>query len=770
MLALLLVISAGPPVGPLPPGCIARFGSTLLRHGSAIDFLAYSPDGAVLASGGGGALCLWDARTGQLRRRLDGPDLFEVAAAAFAPDGRRVAAAGRGITILDAASGRVALRAPLPAEACSVAWSPDGVWIAAGCVDEVIRVLAARTGRVSLEIKGLKRKAFSLSFRADGKRLASGGEDGVRVWDLGTGKPLWEAQAGPLGAFSVAFDPAGRRLATAGVLVPARLWDGEKGTYLGDITDRDADRVAYSRDGRLAVARHDGSVEVRSGAKLLRRWQASSGPLHALAFSPDGRWVAAAGHGQAGVGVWDAATGRPVLGDGHASPVVWWAVRPGGREVLALDFSGEMRRWGLADGTSAVVPGPAGGRWPTRTALSPDGALAAVPAADLGSITLFDLEAGRPVRRLAERGDSAADLAFSPDGRRLASHGPGEQARVWDVPTGRVTGRLLGAYRDHGHVPAWSPDGRRVLVAVERGLAYYDAGGRLLRTRAFHSLDSAAVAPDGRHAAVFTRYRSGRHLEMWDMGRDSITSLRHGTAMDWGGGPAFSPDGRLIALAVAGPVGRVSVREAATGQEVASLGRRDGGHVTVAWLDGRRLLSGGADASIWLWDAAGHRRPGALDAAGAASLWETLGEKSGVGAVWELAASPAGVACLAERLHPLKPADASALIAELGAEDPERWGRAVEGLRRMDTAAERALHEARYNRPARLRAGPAEAATRLLDEWAGSPERLRQRRAVWALELAATPEARAALKRVAGGAEGAWLTEVAKAALARMGR
>jgi WD40 repeat protein len=179
--------------------------------------LAFSPDGKTLCAGSlGGPAVLLDAGTGQTRRTLAAKG---VEAAAFSPDGGRVAAACR-----DATGGEVRAE---------------------------VRLWDARTGKLLRTIPQGRR---TVAFSPDGKRLATGGEgDAVLVWDAGTGEVERSVKGKP--ASLVAFSPDGKTLACVeGAAGPLSLWDTASSERLRKLDDGPVATAAFSPDGKYLVA------------------------------------------------------------------------------------------------------------------------------------------------------------------------------------------------------------------------------------------------------------------------------------------------------------------------------------------------------------------------------------------------------------------------------------------------------------------------------------------------------------------------------------
>jgi len=175
----------GPPAGAKPiPGMPCQ-----------VFAVAFSPDGKAVAAGGGdglseaGEMVLWDAGTGKLLRRLLGADEHEVFSVAFSPDGKLLAGGttAGSIRLFDVRTGEVRREFRGGDQLRGLAISPDGRTLAAAIRKEV-KLWDVGTGELKRTLRGHGNWVGSIAFSADGKALASGGSDGVRLWTLAADK------------------------------------------------------------------------------------------------------------------------------------------------------------------------------------------------------------------------------------------------------------------------------------------------------------------------------------------------------------------------------------------------------------------------------------------------------------------------------------------------------------------------------------------------------------------------------------------------------
>ncbi|MFO1359505.1 metallophosphoesterase [Plasticicumulans sp.] len=288
----------------------------------------------------------------------------------------------------------------------SVAFSPDGRWLAAGATDGLVYVLDAQTLELLRWLEGHTDVVNSVAFSPDGARLASGSEDRtVRLWNAANGAALQrlEGHRGPV--TSVAFSPDGARLASGSWDNTVRLWD------------------------------------VASGSAL-QRLEGHGSLVTSVVFSPDGTRLASGSRDKT-VRLWDAASGAALQRlERHMTTVTSVAFSPDGARLASGSPDSTVRLWDAASG-AALQRLERHENWVTSVAFSPDGARLASGSSD-NTVRLWDAASGAALQRLEGHRSTVASVAFSPDGARLASGSDDRTIRLWDVANGKTLQTLEG--------------------------------------------------------------------------------------------------------------------------------------------------------------------------------------------------------------------------------------------------------------------------------------------------------------------------------------
>ncbi|MEG3941308.1 trypsin-like peptidase domain-containing protein [Microcoleus sp. S36b_A3] len=236
--------------------------TTLQGHTEAVNSLAASADGKVLASGSDDkTVKIWNLETGAVVRTLSGH------------------------------SGAVS----------SVALSPDGLFVASGSWDKTVKIWNAKTGELLRTLTGHSGLVNAVAISPDSKILASGGKDGsIKLWNLATGQAIRTIAGKNLSVLSLVFTPDGKTLAAGNSNGTIGLWNVGNGQLIRRLSGH-TDGVwslAISRDGSILVSGSwDKSVklwDVRSG-ELKGNLSGHSGYVTAVGISADAKTIVSAG-------------------------------------------------------------------------------------------------------------------------------------------------------------------------------------------------------------------------------------------------------------------------------------------------------------------------------------------------------------------------------------------------------------------------------------------------------------------------------------------
>jgi WD40 repeat protein len=156
----------------------------------------------------------------------------------FSPDGQRVASAGidSAVIVRDRSTGQIIYRFQHPESLTNLDYSNNGVYVASSSYDGCLRIWNLNTGKLSREIKASKATVWTLAFSPDGKKLASAGDDKIiRIWDVETGSLLRELKGHTMNVWNVQFSPDGKRLASGSFDTLVKIWEVESGKLLSDL-------------------------------------------------------------------------------------------------------------------------------------------------------------------------------------------------------------------------------------------------------------------------------------------------------------------------------------------------------------------------------------------------------------------------------------------------------------------------------------------------------------------------------------------------------
>ena len=466
----------------------------------------------------------------------------------FSPDGRLLASASEDKTVIVwdfARRERLATLIGHTDVVSAVTFSPDGQWLASGSYDRTIVVWETTSFRKAATWRGHAASVVALAFSPDSRTLASSASETI-FWEVGTWSRLRELP-GPSGEENNSFfSPDGRRLYASNhwtelaAAAHGRSSDKCNGgaAALSPLNPREV--VSLGTDLRLC--------DIDGG--LLWQERAHRDHGRAVAWSPDGRWIAT---GSDDVVLWDAAARKKVTHFDYPS-VVW------------------------------------------SCAFSPDSRWLVSSHGD-GSIVLWDTVERARAARFGGHAAPVRAVAFSPDGRRVVSAGEDRSAIVWDVASRRQQAVLLGHSTRIMGVAFLPGTGEVVSSDQDDTVIMWDLEHRRPRralAASHHGLNASfclAVSPD---AQWVTNCHDVFRVSDWAI----VATPAECPGGSWA--RAFSPDSRWLAV----PCGqnRIELWETGTWRSSQKVVLGHEPPTTFAFShDGHWLTAGGNEADIWLY-------------------------------------------------------------------------------------------------------------------------------------------------------------------------
>ncbi len=417
-----------------------NFIKYLVGHTKSVNSVAFSPNGKTLISAGVDGVCLWDVNTGEYIEDFPIPAV----SATFSPDGKTCAIVSEtGITIRNAHTFQflkslmknVGLEEKFRGKDIgsigSVVFSPDGNTIVS-CGGDNIHLWDSHTNQLLKTLIGHNESVNCVVFSQDGETIVSASNDRtIRLWNVKTREHIKTLMGHTDSVNSVVFSSDNETIASAGNDRTIRLWNANTGELLKTLKGHieNVNTIAFSPDGNTVASGSGRLVYLGdredAGTCLgqeIRLWNANTGKfiktltghtsvVNSVVFSPDGdtiasgsgQWMGYEGKASAGeeVRLWNAHTGELIKTlTGHKDVVSSVAFSPDGNLVV----SGDWYDW---DGHFTS------GTWS-------------------GEIRVWDAHTGEHLKSLKGHTGGVSSLAFSSDGKILASGRTDGTILLWD--------------------------------------------------------------------------------------------------------------------------------------------------------------------------------------------------------------------------------------------------------------------------------------------------------------------------------------------------
>ncbi len=624
----------------LPDGAKLRLGK------GDIEDMQYSPNGTMLAISGSIGIWLYDAQTLQEIALLTEKKELNVRtynSIAFSPNGETLVSAcnsarfGMGIRLWDVPDKKIRKKYQKNVSAYYyiVLYSPDGNTIT-GVSYNKIQFWDAQSG-TEKETEIEHQDGFScMTFSPNSKTIATGNKTGeIHLWDVNTGKEKQKLTGHKKKVFSVAFSPDGKTVASGSEDHTIRFWNAEIGKQMSILKGHTGSvySISFSPNGK--------TIASGSNDKTIRLWDTTTAKQMKLlnfedhvghvAFSPDGKTLASANSHHI-IRLWDVKSGKQInLTKGHGHYVRGIFYSPDGKTIASTSTDNTIRLWDAGTGrhkkdlTNQRLFDPQTKRnfYVENIAFSPDGkklvsstgilAKDAYLTDDFGEkngkkdIYLWDTETGKLVKILKKYIGYVESVAFSPDGKILATGGANNTIYFWDMTTLNHAKTLTG-HTEPVTSLSFSPNGKLLASGSQNGsIRIWNATSGEFRqtlTGHTHEIDNLSFSLDERTLASTSQDNT---LRLWNLDTNEQEHALTGIYQtDWN--VMFTPNGKTLACE-SNPHGMIpslfkSIRlwDVVNGEQM-KIYR---GAFTILDVifspNGSTIGSGGLDSTILLWD------------------------------------------------------------------------------------------------------------------------------------------------------------------------
>ncbi|MBW4471307.1 MAG: hypothetical protein KME45_13010 [Stenomitos rutilans HA7619-LM2] len=453
----------------------------------------------------------------------------QILAVAFSPDGKLLAASDISyeVHIWQVSDSKKLLTCKAKdGWAWSVAFSPDKRLLASSA-NGTIHLWDLHTGDCVQTLQGYTSRVFSLAFDPTGTYLASGNEDPqVRIWNVATGALTAVLTGHTDEVHSVAFSPDGRLLASGSYDRTIKLWDMSNLAQESEVRSHEPEvKTQNSKLKTQNFPPHSSLLTLTDHADWV--WS--------IAFSPDGRTLASSSSDRT-IKLWNMETQqcyKTLVGHAEAVRSIAFATSPGSGLHGACLVSGSddhtVRLWNDSGDCLRVLQGHTS--WISAVAFSPAGSLLASGSEDQ-SVRLWDARTNQCLRLLQGYNSGVWSIAFSPNGQTLVSGGQDRTIRLWQLsqdkrsidrhPTPPPAPDTLTGHTSWVWSVAFSPDGRMIASGSEDGTV------RLWKVTAYERQKTLPTPPPTPHSLTLT----GHTHAVWSVAFSSDSQLLASGSLD----------------------------------------------------------------------------------------------------------------------------------------------------------------------------------------------------------------------------------------------
>jgi len=570
-------------------------------HRWGVSSVVFSPDGKLLASGSGDyTVRIWQVDTGECIKILKG-HTTNVDTIAFSPDGKFLIAGVRNgeIWIWNIENNKC-LKSfrPHRSYVTFVSFFPDGRFFVSGSRDKKIYIWDFRTGKC-FKMFEEKDEVYSVMFSPNGKLLAWGSSDyTVKIWDIKKRNYIKSLKGHEAGVQSIAFSPDGILLASGSNDNTIRIWDIEREKCLKVLEGHEGPiySVAFSPDGRfLASGSEDCTVRIwKAGSwECIKTLKEHKRGIRSVAFSPDGKMLASGARDNI-IYIWNIKIEKDF--EEIEEDKTYNFCISSGMKFFDSKSSTTGQNQDIKIKKFKVLKGHED--WIFSVAFSSNGKFLASGSEDW-TVRIWDIEKGEIPKKIKEHEGSIYSVAFSLDNRLLASGSADCTIRIWCIETGK----LLKVFKEHEksvYSVAFSPDGRFLASgSADCTVRIWSVEtGECLKILKEHegSVHSVAFSPDGKLLAsgsgdttvCIWEVETGKCLEIVSEAESHVYSV------------AFSSDGKFLALGSKDKT--IYIWDITIKDCVKILKAHIDSVYSVAFSpDGRFLASGSADCTVRIW-------------------------------------------------------------------------------------------------------------------------------------------------------------------------